>query len=51
MMDIATALRELGVSAGQLTGPDKARLDEDGFLPLPGILDAGQLSVGSRRLA
>jgi ectoine hydroxylase-related dioxygenase (phytanoyl-CoA dioxygenase family) len=50
-MDIATALRELGVSAGQLTGPDKARLDRDGFLPLPGILDAGQLQAIRRRLA
>jgi ectoine hydroxylase-related dioxygenase (phytanoyl-CoA dioxygenase family) len=50
-MDIATALRELGVSAGQLTEPDKARLDRDGFLPLPGILGAGQLQAIRRRLA
>jgi len=50
-MDIATALRELGVSAGQLTEPDKARLDQDGFLPLPGILDAGRLQAIRRRLA
>jgi ectoine hydroxylase-related dioxygenase (phytanoyl-CoA dioxygenase family) len=50
-MDIATALRELGVSAGQLTEPDRARLDRDGFLPLPGILGAGQLQAIRRRLA
>jgi ectoine hydroxylase-related dioxygenase (phytanoyl-CoA dioxygenase family) len=50
-MDIGTALRELGVSAGQLTLAEKARLDEDGFLPLPGILSAGQLQVIRRRLA
>jgi ectoine hydroxylase-related dioxygenase (phytanoyl-CoA dioxygenase family) len=50
-MDIANALRELGVSAGHLTGPDKARLDQDGYLPLPGILDAGQLQAIRCRLA
>ena len=50
-MDITTALRDLGVSAGQLTGTDRARLDEDGFLPLPGILDAERLEVIRRRLA
>src|SRR5262249_7914161 len=50
-MDIATALRELGVSAGQLTELDMARLDQDGFLPLPGILDAGQLQAIRCRLA
>ena len=50
-MDIETALRELGVSAGQLTEPDRARLDRDGFLPLPGILGAGQLQAIRRRLA
>ncbi len=51
MMDIATALRDLGVSARHLTAAEKARLDEDGFLPLPGILSAGQLQVIRRRLA
>jgi ectoine hydroxylase-related dioxygenase (phytanoyl-CoA dioxygenase family) len=50
-MDIGTALRELGVSAGQLTGAEKARLDENGFLALPGILSSGQLQVIRRRLA
>ena len=50
-MDIGTALSDLGVCPGQLTGTDRARLDKDGFLPLPGILDDGQLQVIRRRLA
>ena len=50
-MDSPTALRELGVSAGLLTAAERARLDEDGFLPLPGILSAGQLQVIRQRLA
>lgn len=50
-LDTGTALRELGVSTGQLTAAERARLDEDGFLPLPGILSAGQLQVIRRRLA
>jgi ectoine hydroxylase-related dioxygenase (phytanoyl-CoA dioxygenase family) len=51
MVDIRTALRDLGVSPGQLSAAEKARLDEDGFLPLPGILSAGQLEVIRDRLA
>jgi ectoine hydroxylase-related dioxygenase (phytanoyl-CoA dioxygenase family) len=51
MMDIATALRDLGADGQHLTAADKARLDKDGFLPLPGILDAGQLLLIRRRLA
>jgi hypothetical protein len=50
-MDIGTALSELGVSAGQLTPAEISMLDEDGFLPLPGILSAGQLEVIRCRLA
>jgi len=50
-MDIKTALRDLGVSAGLLSMAEQARLDEDGFLPLPGILSDGQLRVIRRRLA
>jgi ectoine hydroxylase-related dioxygenase (phytanoyl-CoA dioxygenase family) len=49
-MDSPTALRELGATAGQLTAADRARLDADGFLPLPGILSAQQLQVIRRRL-
>ncbi len=51
LMDSGTALRELGVHAGQLTAAERAQLDEDGFLPLPGILSAGQLRVIRQRLA
>jgi hypothetical protein len=43
MVHIRTALRELGVSRRHLSAAEKARLDEEGFLPLPGILSAGQL--------
>jgi ectoine hydroxylase-related dioxygenase (phytanoyl-CoA dioxygenase family) len=50
-MDSGTALRELGVTAGVLTAAERARLDEDGFLPLPGILSAAQLQVIRDRLA
>jgi hypothetical protein len=50
-MDIKTALRDLGVSAQELSIDEQARLDEDGFLPLPGILSAGQLDLIRRRLA
>jgi ectoine hydroxylase-related dioxygenase (phytanoyl-CoA dioxygenase family) len=50
-MDSPTALRELGVTAGLLTAAERARLDEDGFLPLPGILSAQQLQVIRHRLA
>jgi ectoine hydroxylase-related dioxygenase (phytanoyl-CoA dioxygenase family) len=50
-MDSATALRELGVAGGLLTAAERARLDEDGFLPLPGILSDEQLQVIRDRLA
>lgn len=50
-MDSADALAELGVTAGLLTGSERARLDADGYLPLPGILSARQLQVIRQRLA
>jgi ectoine hydroxylase-related dioxygenase (phytanoyl-CoA dioxygenase family) len=50
-MDSPTALRELDVTAGLLTTAERARLDQDGFLPLPGILSAQQLRVIRQRLA
>jgi ectoine hydroxylase-related dioxygenase (phytanoyl-CoA dioxygenase family) len=50
-LDSGTALRELGVSAGQLTAAERAQLDNDGFLPLPGILTDRQLQVIRQRLA
>ncbi len=51
MTDIGTALRDMGVRGQELTAADKARLDKDGYLPLPGILDAGELQVIRCRLA
>ena len=50
-MDIGTALRELGVSSQQLSAAEKAQLDGEGFLPLPGVLSAGQLQSIRSRLA
>jgi ectoine hydroxylase-related dioxygenase (phytanoyl-CoA dioxygenase family) len=50
-MDIRTALRELGVSPQHLSAAQKARLDKDGFLLLPGVLSPGQLQVIRGRLA
>lgn len=50
-MDSGRALRELGVTAGLLTAAERARLDADGFLPLPGILPGEQLQVIRQRLA
>jgi ectoine hydroxylase-related dioxygenase (phytanoyl-CoA dioxygenase family) len=50
-MDTGRALRELGVTAGLLTAAERARLDADGFLPLPAILPQQQLQVIRQRLA
>ncbi len=50
-LDSGAALRDLGVRAGLLTAAERARLDQDGFLPLPGILSAAQLHVIRQRLA
>jgi hypothetical protein len=51
MVDIGTALRDLGVSPRHLSAAEQARLDQDGFLPLPGILSAGPLQSIRSRLA
>jgi ectoine hydroxylase-related dioxygenase (phytanoyl-CoA dioxygenase family) len=50
-MDMATALRELGVTDDVLTPAEKDRLDRDGFLPLAGILTAEEVSAINKRLA
>jgi ectoine hydroxylase-related dioxygenase (phytanoyl-CoA dioxygenase family) len=50
-VDITTALTELGVTSGDLTDKERARLDEDGFVPLEGMLDAGRLEAMRRRTA
>ncbi len=48
-MTIGEALSALGVREDTLTPAEKERLDRDGFLPLPGILSAGQVEVLRRR--
>ncbi|HEX4141182.1 MAG TPA: phytanoyl-CoA dioxygenase family protein [Candidatus Methylacidiphilales bacterium] len=49
-LDSLTALRELGVTEDTLTAEEKRRLDEDGYLALPGILDLSQLKAIRARL-
>jgi ectoine hydroxylase-related dioxygenase (phytanoyl-CoA dioxygenase family) len=50
-MDMATALRELGVHDDVLTQAEKDQLDRDGFLPLEGILSTDDVSAITKRLA
>jgi ectoine hydroxylase-related dioxygenase (phytanoyl-CoA dioxygenase family) len=50
-MDMQTALRELGATDDVLTPAEKDQLDRDGFLPLPGILSAEEVSAINKRLA
>lgn len=50
-MDMATALRDLGVTDDLLDAETRRRLDEDGFAPLPGILTEDQLVATRARLA
>ena len=50
-MTIREALAELGVRPDTLSPAEKNALDRDGFLPLPGILDARQVSALNARLA
>ncbi len=46
---IAEALLELGAKPDLLSGDDRARLDEDGFLPIPEALGPKQIvAVGTR---
>ncbi len=49
-MDTAAAMREFGVAENTLSDDEKARLDRDGFLPLPGILTEAQLAGLRRRV-
>jgi ectoine hydroxylase-related dioxygenase (phytanoyl-CoA dioxygenase family) len=49
-MDIQEALRSLGVNENILTAEEKEKLDRDGFLPLPAILSAKQVSAFGSRL-
>ncbi|TDO46536.1 phytanoyl-CoA dioxygenase PhyH [Kribbella sp. VKM Ac-2571] len=50
-MDMATALRDLGVTDDVLTQDEKDQLDRDGFLPLQGILTAEEVAAINERLA
>lgn len=50
-MDMATALRDLGVTEDLVDAETRRRLDEDGFAPLPGILSDDQLVAIRARLA
>jgi ectoine hydroxylase-related dioxygenase (phytanoyl-CoA dioxygenase family) len=50
-MNISEALHDLGVRDDTLTQAERARLDTDGFLPLPGILTHQQITAITDRLA
>ena len=50
-MDTTTALRDLGVTADTLTADEKAHLDRNGYLPLPGVLTQAEVDRFGARLA
>ena len=50
-MNTQAALHALGVRDDTLTEAERARLDSDGFLPLPGILTPQQVAAITGRLA
>jgi ectoine hydroxylase-related dioxygenase (phytanoyl-CoA dioxygenase family) len=50
-MNTELALRALGVRDDTLTDEERARLDTDGFLPLPGNRAPGQVAAITARLA
>ena len=50
-MNTPEALYALGVRDDTLTQAERARLDTDGFLPLPGILTPQQVTAITDRLA
>jgi ectoine hydroxylase-related dioxygenase (phytanoyl-CoA dioxygenase family) len=50
-MDMATALRDLGVTDDVLTYAEKEQLDRDGYLPLEGILTPEEVAGLNQRLA
>ncbi len=49
-MEIGSALRTLGVREDTLSAAEKEALDENGYLPLPGILTAEQVDALRARL-
>jgi ectoine hydroxylase-related dioxygenase (phytanoyl-CoA dioxygenase family) len=50
-MDMATALRDLGVTADLLTQAEKDQLDRDGFLPLEDVLTLEEVDGFNQRMA
>ena len=50
-MNMEAALHALGVRDDTLTEAERARLDTDGFLPLPGILTPQQIAAITSQLA
>ena len=50
MMDIQTALHALGVREDTLSAEERRSLDEDGYLPLPGIMTPAQVRAFRARL-
>jgi ectoine hydroxylase-related dioxygenase (phytanoyl-CoA dioxygenase family) len=50
-MTVSEALYALGARDDTLTPDEKAQLDRDGYLPLPGILSAEQIAKINARLA
>ena len=50
-MTITEALHDLGVRDDTLTDAEKAQLDRDGFLPLPGLLSTSQVAAFNDKLA
>ncbi len=49
-METQQALAELGVNEGMLSAQEKAFLDENGYLPLPGILSDAVRAAMARRV-
>ena len=49
-MDMAAALADLGVTGSTIDAATRERLDRDGYVPLPGVLSAGQVRQIRERL-
>ncbi|MGH3165495.1 MAG: phytanoyl-CoA dioxygenase family protein [Trebonia sp.] len=49
-MDMAAALASLGVTADSIDDSVRERLDQDGYVPLPGMLSAAQLELTRARV-
>ena len=49
-MDMDTVLHNLGVREDTLSGEEESFLDEQGYLPLPGLMSPEQVNIFRRRL-